>query len=89
MFLDNCSAYPSEKELLDGTITIKFLPPNVTAVLQPVDQEVLEPIKRVYRKSNLRDLVTQTIFTIQDFLKRIDMIKVVDSVASAWDTCSN
>ena len=69
----------------DGKITAKFLPPNVTALLQPMDQGVLESIKRVYRKSILRDLVTQSTFTIQDFLKRIDMIKVVDTVASAWD----
>ena len=34
----------------DGKITAKFLPPNVTAVLHPMDQGVLESIKRVYRK---------------------------------------
>ena len=77
----------SEDELIsaDGKITAKFLPPNVTALIQPMDQGVLESIKRVYRKSILRDLVSQSTFTIQDFLKRIDMIKIVDTVASAWD----
>jgi len=69
----------------DGKITAKFLPPNVTALLQPMDQGVLEAIKKVYRKSILRDFVTQSTFTIQSFWKRIDMIKVVDTVASAWD----
>ena len=87
LFLDNCSAHPSEDELIsaDGKITAKFLPPNVTALIQPMDQGVLESIKRVYRKSILRNLVSQSTFTIQDFLKRIDMIKIVDTVASAWD----
>ena len=87
LFLDNCSTHPSEDELIsaDGKITAKFLPPNVTALIQPMDQGVLECIKRVYRKSILRDLVSQSTFTIQDFLKRIDMIKIVDTVASAWD----
>ena len=49
MFLDNCSAHPSENELMsaDGKITAKFLPPNVTALLQAMDQGVLEAIKRV------------------------------------------
>ena len=46
---------------------------------------MLEYIKRVYRKSILRDLVSQSTFTIQDFLKRIDMTKIVDTVAFAWD----
>merc|ERR1712183_785187 len=27
----------------------------------------------------------QSTFTIEDFLKRIDMIKVVDTISSAWD----
>ena len=53
LFLDNFSAHPSEDELIsaDGKITAKFLPPNVTALIQPMDQGVLESIKRVYRKS--------------------------------------
>ena len=87
LFLDNCSAHPSEDEFIsvDGKITAKFLPQNVTTLLQPMDQGVLESIKRVYRKSILRDLVSQSTFTIQDCFNRIDMIKIVDTVASAWD----
>ena len=63
MFLDNCSAHPSEDELVsaDGKITAKFLPPNVTALVQPIDKDVLESIKRVYRKSVLRDFILQSI----------------------------
>ena len=59
--------------------------PNVTPLIQPMDQGVLEAIKRRYRKSILRNLVSQLTFTIKDFLKRIDMVKVVDTVAVAWD----
>ena len=57
----------------------------MTALIQPIDQGVLESIKRVYRKSILGDLVPQSTFTIQDFLKKVDMIKVFDTVAGAWD----
>ena len=91
MFLDNCSAHPSEEELilLDGTITVKFLPPNVTAILQPTDQGVIQSIKRVYRKSILRDFVTQSTFIIQNFPKRFDMIKVVDTVVIALDNVTD
>ena len=63
MFLDNCSAHASEDELVsaDGKVTAKFLPPNVTELVQPIDQGVLESIKRVYRKSILRDLISLSI----------------------------
>ena len=85
MFLDDCSAHPSEDELVsaDGKITTKFLPPNVTALLQPMDQGVFDSIKRFYRKSILRTLISQSTFTIEDFLKIIDLIKIVDTVSSA------
>ena len=58
---------------------------NLTAILKLMDHGVLESIKIVYRISILRDLVRQSTFTTQDFLKIIDMIKAVDTLASAWD----
>ena len=84
-FLDNCSAHPSEDELVsaDGKITAKFLPPNVTALVQPMDQGVLESMKRVYRKSIVRDLIEQSTLTIEDFLKRTKIKKIV--ISSTWD----
>ena len=84
-FLDNCFFHPSEDELIsaDGKTTAKCLSPNVTTFLQPMEQGVFKSIKRIYRKSIMRDLVSQSTFTIQDFLKRIDKIKIVDTVASA------
>ena len=44
LILDNCSAHPDEHDLVseDGNIVAKFLPPNVTALIQPINQGVLE-----------------------------------------------
>ena len=49
LYLGDCSAHPSEEELIsaDGKTIAMFLPPNLTAILQPIDQGVLEPIKSV------------------------------------------
>lgn len=60
LFLDNCSAYTSEEELTstDAKVTAKFLPPNTTSLIQAMDQGVLECLKRIYRKSVLRDLLS-------------------------------
>ena len=45
--LDNCAAHPREEELVltDGKVIVKFLTPNVTSLIQPMDQEVLEYIE--------------------------------------------
>lgn len=40
--MDNCPAHPGEEELVSGDIKTIFLPPNVTPLLQPMDQGVLE-----------------------------------------------
>ncbi|GFV99532.1 DDE-1 domain-containing protein [Trichonephila clavipes] len=34
-----------------------YLPPNVTALVQPMNQDVIEKLKRIYRKQVLRRLL--------------------------------
>ena len=50
LLLDNAPSHPSEDELEKDDIKAKFLPPNVTSLIQPMDQGVIENIKRRYRK---------------------------------------
>ncbi|XP_033225749.1 tigger transposable element-derived protein 2-like [Belonocnema kinseyi] len=40
LLLDNAPAHPSAEELnaIDETVQVKYLPPNVTALMQPMDQ---------------------------------------------------
>lgn len=87
LLLDNCSAHPNEDELAssDGLIVAKFLPPNVTSLIQPMDQGVLECLKRIYRKSILKDLTSQTEDDMLGFLKKIDILKVVENISYAWE----
>ncbi len=92
LLLDNCSAHPDESELLskDGKIIAKFLPPNVTALIQPMDQGILVSIKRRYRRKILEELVFQDDqgMSIVAFLKKIDMLKVAKIIASSWEEIS-
>jgi len=50
LFIDNAPCHHSENELRDGEMYVKFLPPNVTELIQPMDQGVIETTKRLYRK---------------------------------------
>ena len=54
LLLDNCLAHPSCEELTsdDGQIRAMFLPPNVTSLIQQMDQGVLISIKRHYKKAS-------------------------------------
>ena len=66
LVMDNCSAHPSEEELNtdDGSANSHFLTPNVTSLIQPMDQGVLERMKRIYRKSLLMIYLKRSHFDI-------------------------
>ena len=88
LLLDNCSAHPDEEFLVsaDGLVTAKFLLPNVTALIQPMDQGVLESLKRRYRKSLLRDIIlSDEQPDLVKFIKGVNMKVVAEKVALAWD----
>ena len=88
LILDNCSAHPSAELLVspDGLVTSTYLPPNVTSLVQPMDQGVQESLKRGYRKSLLRDhlLSEDGLLDIDLYLKKVNMKEVLEKVAIAW-----
>ncbi|XP_050339478.1 tigger transposable element-derived protein 6-like [Bactrocera neohumeralis] len=49
MLIDNCSAHPNVTDL--KSITLAFLPPNTTSVLQPTDQGIIRSLKTNFRKN--------------------------------------
>ena len=88
LLLDNCSAHPDVKELVsdDGKITAMFLPPNVTSLIQPMDQGVLKALKLIYRKKLLSRLLIEDDRgeSLVDFLKSINMKKVTKLITESW-----
>lgn len=48
--------HPAADELVCGDITVKFLSPNMIALVEPMDQGVLENMKWVYRWQMLSQL---------------------------------
>ncbi|KAG5862225.1 hypothetical protein JTB14_023516 [Gonioctena quinquepunctata] len=55
LIVDNAPTHPTA-ELLErenGQFKTTFLPPNVTSLLQPMDQSVIETMKRHYRRQLL------------------------------------
>lgn len=61
LLLDNAPSHPQMETNLasaDGNITCFFLPPNTTPLIQPMDQAVIETLKRRYRKTFIQELVS-------------------------------
>ena len=90
LIMDNCSAHPSEEELNtdDGSAKSHFLPPNFTSLIQPMDQDVLKCMKRIYRKSLLRDLIGQGDDNMITYLNGLHMLNVIEHISTAWNQIS-
>jgi DDE superfamily endonuclease/Tc5 transposase DNA-binding domain/CENP-B N-terminal DNA-binding domain len=55
LIVDNCSAHKSPKNLRQ--IELAFLPPNVTSIIQPLDQGIIKNFKVKYRTLLVRHLL--------------------------------
>lgn len=58
--MDNASSHTGEEELQCDGIRALFLPPNVTSLIQPMDQGVLECLKKKYQRHLLQSLLQAT-----------------------------
>ena len=68
-----------------------FLPPNTTAVLQPLDQGLLEAMKRRYKKYLLRHIILEnstSSLTVPDILKGLTIRDAVYWISQAWEEVS-
>ena len=61
LLLDNAPSHPDVESLSssDGEISCLYLPPNTTSLIQPMDQGVLENLKRRYKRDLLLCLLNQ------------------------------
>lgn len=93
LLIDNAPTHPEEAVLKSGGIFVKFLPPNATSLIQPMDQGSIEALKRRYRKALLSELVREQDGSekesIMDTLKKINIKSVIYNAAAAWDDVSN
>ena len=87
LILDNCTAHLSPEILTKDNVSVVFLPPNVTSILQPMDQGILRSLKCAYKTQFLREMLVaingeRNIF---DFLKSYNLKTAIWSIAKSWD----
>ena len=89
LVLDNAPSH-FEGDVLqsdDGLIRVIYLPPNCTAVIQPMDQHVIYNIKRKYLSKFLAEILKddESVFDLDKRLKNITIKDAVYWLASSWD----
>lgn len=79
LFVDNC---PAHENVSLKAIKLVFLPPNTTAILQPMDQGVIKLLKTNYRKQVVLKLIhDHENNTTETKLNMLDAILMLDK---AW-----
>lgn len=57
LFIDNCPAHPKNIQNLTN-IELVYFPPNLTSVLQPMDQGIIQNLKQHYRRKILMKVIS-------------------------------
>uniref|UniRef100_A0A2S2R2Q4 Jerky-like n=1 Tax=Sipha flava TaxID=143950 RepID=A0A2S2R2Q4_9HEMI len=86
LLMDNAPTHPSgELKSDDGNITCFFLPTNIISLLQPMDQGIIENMKRQYRKSLIESVLSSdNTIGIKECWKNYNIKDAIFNVASAW-----
>jgi hypothetical protein len=85
LIMDNALAHPLN-ELADEGIKCVFLPANTSSLIQPMDQGVIENLKRHYRKIFLQNYIFSN---LEAFWKQYTIKHAIFYVADAWNNVSN
>lgn len=83
LFIDNCTAHNLIPPL--KAVKVKFLPPNTTSKLQPLDQGIIKNFKTCYRKEVVRKMISDM---EQQFASPINVLHAIRMADKAWRSVS-
>lgn len=85
LLIDNAPSHPSETELKteDGSIFTMFMPPNVTPLIQPMDQNAIRITKLHYRNSLLTSIAAKEGGLLES-MKQLTLKEAITLLESAW-----
>ena len=86
LLLDNAPSHPTCDTLVssDGKIKCMFMPPNVTNLIKPMDQGVLENIKGRHKRDLLRKFLLESEVSFVNFAKTLTIEDAVYASSKCW-----
>ena len=84
LFVDNA---PSHPKLDLPNVKVQFFPPNVTSVLQPMDQGIIQTLKLKFRKRQLQHFIREvdnSTKTGTEILKDISLLDAIYWINGSW-----
>uniref|UniRef100_A0A1B6ML08 HTH CENPB-type domain-containing protein n=1 Tax=Graphocephala atropunctata TaxID=36148 RepID=A0A1B6ML08_9HEMI len=88
LVLDNCRAHPKASDLVSGNIFCTYLPANVTPLIQPMDQGVIQNFKCMYRGMFIQRLLGSDC-SVKEFQRQYNIKDAIFAAAVAWNNVKN
>ncbi|XP_051789736.1 tigger transposable element-derived protein 1-like [Erpetoichthys calabaricus] len=89
LVLDNAPGHPAHLSDFNPNVKVVYLPPNTTALLQPMDQGVIASFKAYYLRRTFAMARNATEkdknLTLKDFWKSYNIYNAAQNIAFAWD----
>lgn len=84
LFVDNASCHKTIIEL--SNIEIQYLPPNTTAIIQPLDQGIIHAFKCQYRQIIVRKQLCaiESGKTVSEYIKSISILDALHFIKRSW-----
>ncbi|XP_062127463.1 tigger transposable element-derived protein 4-like [Drosophila sulfurigaster albostrigata] len=86
LLVDNCPTHPQIGDLTN--ITLVFLPPNTTSVLQPMDQGIIRVIKSTFRKNLVLKIISNMDENKDENYPKITILDAILMINDAWQQLS-
>ena len=84
LVLDNAPGHPAQLGDFNPNVKVVYLPPNTTALLQPMDQGVIASFKAYFLRRTIA-MALQATETMKDFWKSYNILDAVQNIAYSWE----
>ncbi|XP_032897133.1 major centromere autoantigen B [Amblyraja radiata] len=86
LILDNAPGHPQHIGDMHPYIKVVYLPPSITALIQPMDQGVISTFKAFYLRQTFAQAVraTESGRTLRDFWNDFNILNATRNIAAAW-----
>lgn len=85
LLIDNAPSHLVTEEMHDPNFRILLMPPNCTAIMQPMDQNLIQNVKVFYKKNLLKYAVSFEDGNITQHLKDFSLKNAVNYIHDAWE----
>ena len=90
LFMDNATCHCVPPKL--SNVTIHFLPKNVTSLIQPLDQGIIQNMKHFFRKMLLSHVLSSLDLcgdeNLLSVIKSVTVLDAMQMIRCAWDSVS-